>query len=67
MGEEKNGKLFVSRQDWHFCFNVVITEVLYLICTLTWRVKIFVSRQRKGLNRKNEGTKLVMFCTDDNE
>ena len=31
-----------------------------LICTLTWRVNNFVSRQGKGENRRNEG-KIIFF------
>ena len=28
-----------------------------LLCTLTWRANNFVSRQGKGINRRNEGTR----------
>ena len=32
-------------------------KVLFPICNLTWRVNIYVSRQGKGIDRRNEGTK----------
>ena len=31
-------------------------EVLFHICTLTWSVNNYVSRQGKGINRRNENT-----------
>ena len=49
-------KLFISRQSRHLEFDVVICKVLFLICTLTWRVDNYVSRQGKSINRKNEST-----------
>ena len=40
-------KLFNSRQIRHFDFDVVICRVLLPICTLTWRLNNYVSRQEK--------------------
>ena len=36
--DEMDGKLFISRQSWHFSFIVYMIKVLIPICTLTWRV-----------------------------
>ena len=47
-------KLCISHQSWHFDFDVVVYKVLFSICTLTWRVKNYVSRRRKGKKRRNE-------------
>ena len=49
-------KLFISRQNWRFDNKVVIYKVVFPICTLTWRVNNYVSRQGKGINRRNEST-----------
>ena len=51
-------KLFISRQRRLFDFDVVLYKVLFTICTLIWRVNIFVSRQGKGGNKRNESTSL---------
>ena len=47
-------QLFSSRQSWHFDFDVVIYTVLLPICTLTWRVNNYVSRQEKVLIRETK-------------
>ena len=49
-------KLFFSCQSQHFDFDVVIYKLLFPICTLTWRVNIYVSRQVKSTNRRSEST-----------
>ena len=51
-----NEKLFISHQSWRFDFDVVISKALSTICTLTWRVNNYSSRQRKGMNRRKENT-----------
>ena len=65
MKEEMDGEVFISRQSRHFFFIVDIIKVLFPICTLNWRVNIYVSRQEKGINRRNESTmnviKMVAF------
>ena len=40
-------------------FIVNMIKVLFPICTLTWRVNIYVSRQGKDVNRRNESTIIV--------
>ena len=66
--------MFISDQSGHFHFDVVVYKVLFPICTLTWRVNIYVSHQGKGKNRRNESTDLVplelllaLCSTDDNK
>ena len=34
--------------------------VLFPICTLIWRVNIYISRQAKGISRKNESTFVII-------
>ena len=46
-----------------FYFDIVIYKVLFPICTLTWRVHNYVSRQGKGIIRRNEKTKGHNFVT----
>ena len=63
-------KLFISRQSRHSVFDVSTMLVLFPICTLIWRVNIYVSRQGEGINRRNESTKtqevmLLFWSTDD--
>ena len=55
--EEMEGKVFISRQSRHISFVFIMIEILSLLCTFTWRVNNFVSRQGKGINRRNESTK----------
>ena len=64
MREEMDAKVFISRQSRHFCFAVVITNVLFTICTFTWRVNSYVSREQKGIKMRNESTLKEIFCTD---
>ena len=54
--EEMDGKVFIYRWSRHFSFVNDIINVLFPICTSNWRVNIYVSRQGKGINRKNEIT-----------
>ena len=46
-------KLFISRQSWHFCFDFHSCKYFH-ICTLTWLVNNYVSRQGKSIKRRNE-------------
>ena len=57
-------KMFTSRQSRHSNFGVVLMLVLFPICILTWILNNYVSRQGKGVNRRNEGrnTIVVNFC-----
>ena len=61
--EEMEGELFISCQSRHISFVSYLIWVKYfsLICTLTWRVNNFVSRQGKGINRRNESAKGNIF------
>ena len=54
--EEMDGEMFISRQRWNFSFIDNMIKVLFPICTLNWRVNIYVSCQGKGVNKKNEST-----------
>ena len=54
--------LFISRHNRDFDFDVVIFQVVFPICTLTWRVSSYVSRQGKGVIKKNESTGILIFC-----
>ena len=47
MREEMEERLFVSPQSRHFDFDVVSCKVFLTICTVTWRVNNYVSRQGK--------------------
>ena len=42
-------------------FDVFFIKVFFPICTLTWRVNNYIYRQRKGINSRNESTKLRTF------
>ena len=52
---------FISRQSWHFSFIVNLIEVLFPICTLIWRVNIYVSHQGKNVTNRNESTNFIFF------
>ena len=57
MKEEMDGEVSISRQNLHFSFIDLMIKVPFPTCTLNWRVSNYVSRQRRGLNRRNENTK----------
>ena len=54
MEEQMDGEVFISRQSRHFPFIDNMIKVIFPICTLIWRVNNHVSRQGKGINRRNE-------------
>ena len=54
--EELDGEVFISRQSRQFSFIDNMINVLSSISTLNWRVKIYVSRQRKNINGRNGST-----------
>ena len=56
MKEEVDGEVFVLRRSRHFSFIDKMIKVRFRICTLNWRLINYVSRQGKGLNRRNEST-----------
>ena len=43
-----------------FPFIDYIIEVLFPLCTLIWHKKYYVSRQGKGINRRNESNLLII-------
>ena len=43
MREESDEKVFISRESRHISFVNIMIEVLFPICTLTWRVNNYVS------------------------
>ena len=52
MNEKMEGEVFISRQILHFSFIDNMIKVLFTICTLNWRVNIYVSRQGKKYERQ---------------
>ena len=52
-------KVFISRQSRQFCVVNKMIKVFSTHCTLTWRVDNHVSRQGKGINKRNENIKLL--------
>ena len=43
-----------------FAFVVNMIKILFPICTLNWHVNNYVSRQGKGINRRNESALFIM-------
>ena len=80
LSKDGKGASYDGRDGWKSClfparvgkfdFDVIMYKVLFPICTLTWRVNKYVSRQGEGINRRNESTKntslLTFSSTDDN-
>ena len=60
MKEGRDGELFISRQSWHFSFKHNMIKVIFPFLTLNWRVNNYVSRQGKGINRRNESTIIII-------
>ena len=56
MTQELDGKVFCFRQSRYPRFGVWISKVVVPICTLTWRVNIYVSRQGDCIQRINHST-----------
>ena len=44
----------ISSQSWHFCRGTQLKKLLLPVSTLSWCVNIFVSRQGKGEEGRNE-------------
>ena len=61
MREEMDGKVIISRHSRHFFIVNSTFKVLLPICTSTWRLNSYVSRQGKGINRRNESTIIMMI------
>ena len=61
MKEEMDREVLISRQSRHFSLIDIVIKVFFPICTLNWRVNNYVSRQGKDINRRNEGTNMIMI------
>ena len=59
MKEEMDGEVFISRQSRHFSFIDNMIKVLFLVCTLNWRVINYVSRQGKSIKKRNESAFII--------
>ena len=70
MKDEMDGKVVFSRQRPQANFEILKVQVLFPICTLTWRVNNYVSRQNKGKKKRKRSKKrpmFLLFCNiDDN-
>ena len=60
MKEEMDGEVFIYRQSWHFSFIDNMIKVIFPIYTFNWRVNNYVSRQGKGINRRNGSTIFII-------
>ena len=61
MKGEMDGKMFASRKSWHLSVVDSMNNLLFTIRTLTWRVNDYVSRQGKGINRRNGSINNIMI------
>ena len=52
--------MFIFPQSRYFSFMNIKIEVVFPICTLKWRKNNYVSRQAKGMNRRNKVTDFVI-------
>ena len=59
--EGRNGwkGVFFPPESAYSVFIVIMIKVPFPVSTLTGRVKIYISRQGKGINRKNESTIII--------
>ena len=59
-----DGKMFFPARVVIFLLYFLLLEYFSLLCTFTWRVSDFVSRQGKGINKRNESTeKEILYIT----
>ena len=56
MREQMKGNVFFSRHSRQFFFVSFMMKIFFPLCNLTWHVNTYVSRQRKGINSRNEST-----------
>ena len=61
--EKMEGNVFFSRQSRHISFVIFMIKVLFSTLYFTWRVNNYVSRQGKGINRRNESTREILNIT----
>ena len=57
--KELDGEVFICRQSRYFRFVENMIELLFPTCTLNWLVNNNVSRQRKCIKMRNEGTIII--------
>ena len=60
MKEAMDRELFISRQSQRFSFVNEMIKVFFPIYTLNWRANNYVSRQGKGISRRNETTIMIL-------
>ena len=46
-------------------FIVIVIKVLFPLCTLTWRVNNYVSRQGRGKDGTNKSTVIIIIVAMD--
>ena len=64
MREEMDGKVvYFPPESALLPLMLYFSAALFPICTLTWRVNNYVSRQEKNINRRNESTTSELFRT----
>ena len=56
MREEMDAKGIYFPPESAFSLLILFLYVLFPICTLTWRTNKHISRQGRGINKKNEST-----------
>ena len=61
MKEETDREVVISHQSRHSSFIVNMIKVLCPICTLIWRLNIYVSRHGTVKNRSNESNNIVIY------
>ena len=59
MKGEMDGEVFIFHQSFFFSVVNSMVKVLFPVCTLTWRVNNYVSRQGKVMNWRNESTIVI--------
>ena len=57
----KHGKDATYEESASFVFIVIMINVLFPICTLTWRVNAYNSRKEKSINGRNESAIIIMI------
>ena len=63
--EGRNGRkgVYFPPESAYFPLINIMIKVLFPICTLIWHVNIYVSRQGKGINRRNESAIIIIkYC-----
>ena len=58
--EEMDEELFTSRQICILLLYIILLKYFSPTSTLNWRLNSFVSRQGKGINKKNENSIIII-------